>query len=58
MLAMIITLRIDALERIHLEIRFVQPVRVGQDLSAGGDLRDGTVPPSATCGCATATART
>lgn len=39
------TLGADALDRIHLEIRFVQPVRVDDDVSAGGELRDGSEPP-------------
>ncbi len=40
-------LGIDAQDRIHLEIRFVHPVRidVDDDLSAGGVLRDGSEPP-------------
>lgn len=39
------TLGVDALDRIHLEIRFVQPVRVDDDVSAGGELREGSEPP-------------
>lgn len=39
------TLGIDALDRIHLDIRFVHPVRVDDDVSAGGVLRDGSEPP-------------
>jgi acyl dehydratase len=39
------TLAISALDRIHLEIRFVQPVRVDEDVSAGGELRDDSEPP-------------
>jgi len=39
------TLGIEALDRVHLEIRFVHPVRVDDDVSAGGELRDGSEPP-------------
>lgn len=39
------TLGIDALDRIHLDIRFVHPVRVDDDVSAGGVFRDGSEPP-------------
>jgi len=39
------TLGIEALNRVHLEIRFVQPVRIDDDVTGGGELRDGTQPP-------------
>lgn len=39
------TLGIEALNRVHLEIRFVQPVRIEDDVTGGGELRDGTQPP-------------
>lgn len=39
------TLGIDAQDCIHLEIRFVHPVRGDEDVSAGGVLRDGSDPP-------------
>lgn len=39
------TLGVDALDRVHLEIRFVQPVRIDDDVSGGGTLRAGTEPP-------------
>ena len=29
----------------HLEIRFVQPVRVDDDVTGGGELREGIRPP-------------
>jgi acyl dehydratase len=39
------TLGVDALNRVHLEIRFVQPVRIDDDVIGGGELRDGSEPP-------------
>ncbi|WP_418319695.1 MaoC family dehydratase [Piscinibacter sakaiensis] len=40
------TVGIDALNRVQLEIRFVQPVRIDDDVSGGGELRDGSEPPT------------
>ncbi len=39
------TLGVEALSRIHLEIRFVQPVRIDDDVTGGGELRAGSLPP-------------
>ena len=39
------TLGADALNRVHLEIRFVQRVRIDDDVSGGGELREGSQPP-------------
>ena len=39
------TLGLDALNRVHLEIRFVQPVRIDDDVTGGGELRAGSAPP-------------
>lgn len=39
------TLGVDALNRVHLEIRFVQPVRIDDDVTGGGELRDGSERP-------------
>jgi 3-hydroxybutyryl-CoA dehydratase len=39
------TLGVDALNRVHLEIRFVQPVRIDDDVAGGGELREGSHPP-------------
>lgn len=39
------TLGADALNRVHLEIRFVQPVRIDDDVAGGGELREGIQPP-------------
>jgi len=39
------TLGIDALNRINMDIRFVQPVRIDDDVSGGGELRGDTDPP-------------
>jgi 3-hydroxybutyryl-CoA dehydratase len=39
------TLGADALNRVHLEIRFVQPVRIDDDVTGGGELREGIRPP-------------
>lgn len=39
------TLGADALNRVHLEIRFVQPVRIDDDVAGGGELREGSQPP-------------
>jgi acyl dehydratase len=39
------TLGVDALNRVHLEIRFVQPVRIDDDVTGGGELRVGSTPP-------------
>jgi len=39
------TLGVDALNRVHLEIRFVQPVRIDDDVIGGGELREGSHPP-------------
>ncbi len=38
------TLGADALNRVHLEIRFVQPVRIDDDVIGGGELREGIGP--------------
>lgn len=38
------TLGVAALERVHLEIRFVQPVRIDDDVTGGGTLREGAPP--------------
>jgi len=40
------TLGVQALNRIHLEIRFVQPVRIDDDVTGGGELRAGSEPPA------------
>jgi acyl dehydratase len=39
------TLGVDTLNRVHLEIRFVQPVRIDDDVTGGGELRGGSEPP-------------
>ena len=39
------SLGIEALNRVHLEIRFVQPVRIDDDVTGGGELREGSDPP-------------
>jgi len=39
------TLGVDALNRVHLEIRFVQPVRIDDDVTGSGELREGSQPP-------------
>ncbi len=39
------TLGVDALNRVHLEIRVVQPVRIDDDVTGGGELREGSQPP-------------
>lgn len=39
------TLGVDALNRVHLEIRFVQPVRIDDHVTGGGELRIGSTPP-------------
>jgi 3-hydroxybutyryl-CoA dehydratase len=39
------TLGVEALDRVQLDIRFVQPVRIDDDVSGGGELRAGSVPP-------------
>lgn len=39
------TLGVDALNRVHLEIRFVQPVRIDDDVTGGGELRGSSEPP-------------
>jgi 3-hydroxybutyryl-CoA dehydratase len=39
------TLGPEALSRVHLEIRFVQPVRIDDDVTGGGELRAGSSPP-------------
>lgn len=39
------TLGADALNRVHLEIRFVQPVRIDDDVAGGGELREASQPP-------------
>ncbi|MDO8375792.1 MAG: MaoC family dehydratase [Aquabacterium sp.] len=39
------TLGVEMLNRVHLEIRFVQPVRIDDDVSGGGELREGSMPP-------------
>jgi acyl dehydratase len=39
------TLGLDALERVRLEIKFVQPVRIDDDVTGGGELRAGSQPP-------------
>lgn len=38
------TLGVAALERVHLEIRFVQPVRIDDTVTGGGTLRESTPP--------------
>ena len=40
------TLGMQALNRIHLEIRFVQPVRIDDDVTGGGERRAGSEPPA------------
>lgn len=35
------TLGRDALDRIHLDIRFMKPVRIGDTVAGGGELRPG-----------------
>ena len=35
------TLGVDALDRVHLEIRFVRPVRIEDTVTGGGELRSG-----------------
>ncbi|KPU99598.1 acyl dehydratase [Variovorax paradoxus] len=39
------TLGVQMLNRIHLEIKFVQPVRIDDDVTGGGELRAGSEPP-------------
>lgn len=39
------TLGLDALERVRLEIKFVQPVRIDDDVTGGGELRVASEPP-------------
>ena len=39
------TLGVEALNRVQLDIRFVQPVRIDDDVSGGGQLRVGSAPP-------------
>ncbi|ODV12256.1 MAG: hypothetical protein ABT20_04140 [Rubrivivax sp. SCN 70-15] len=39
------TLGLEALNRVHLEIRFVQPVRIDDDVTGGGELRAASSPP-------------
>lgn len=38
------TLGVAALERVHLDIRFVQPVRIDDTVTGGGTLRESTPP--------------
>ena len=39
------TLGVQALNRIHLEIKFMKPVRMDDDVTGGGELRMGSEPP-------------